>query len=850
MKRILIALLALLWLIPLAQAVPAYPGTYKYKQPDGSVIVLQNHGDEYYSWTTDAFGRTMELGADGFYRPVNLNSAAHQARAARARALNQKKMGVWSSYDNHPETNFGKRKVLCILATFAPLKDSEENVIFSGQYTIQNPRLHFTNMLNQEHYSENGAIGSVRDYYVENSLGLYEPEFDVYGPVQLAHDPTYYDKDQDGHYHVDLAIKEAYELIAQSDPDFNIDQYDTDDNGEVDMVLFYYPGHNEAEQAPSWTIWPHQGTDDYGTLGDKRFTRYFCTSELRGSEGVEPAAIGTTCHEFAHSLGLPDFYDVGKSSYGGEISSRDLTYVFDLMCYGNYNDNGRRPPYLTSLERNMLGWMPTPTTILSGGDYTLKGVQGNNAYRIDTEVKGEYFLLECRDGSGWDSGVANSGLVIYHVDQSNGIISGSTTASYLWSNTNNINSYYGHPCYYIVPSGSSSVSGSHLVFPGEANKTSHAFEDWSGNPANIALSGISFQGEQVSFHVVSDAAIFLDGFVKDVYGQPVSGVTVSLIHSTHEFAAPPLLPNDETCTTDDNGYYSFTLASTASRNQVVTVMKDGYVSQAANISLTGRNNRQDFVMLKRGQEPPATLKKYDSSQSIYGGNYKPYTSCAVGMLYTADELAELGAVNAVIEKVSFMTKATKDERVYVVIDIPGEVSFRRDVTEHTQADVFVTIDVSDANIIIPPGKNVYIGYGLTGIDYSTSYYPFAMYGPNAPDNGGCYALDDFLNNTGWRKLAFQESTFGWAVSATLSRDATIDFTTLDISYIQLVDGVPQAMPAAGKTVYAITWTLDGTAVNGNPPAVETLSAGAHTYMARLEFYDGTAERVYFDITKE
>ena len=88
------------------------------------------------------------------------------------------------------------------------------------------------------------------------------------------------------------------------------------------------------------------------------------------------------------------------------------------------------------------------------------------------------------------------------------------------------------------------------------------------------------------------------------------------------------------------------------------------------------------------------------------------------------------------------------------------------------------------------------------------------------------------------------------VSATLARTATLDFASLDISYIQLVDGVPQAVPAAGKTVYAISWTLDGTAVNGNPPAVETLSAGAHTYMARLEFYDGTAERVYFDVTKE
>ena len=849
MKRILIALLALLWLIPLAQAVPAYPGTYKYKQPDGSVIILQNHGDEYYSWTTDAAGRTVEMDADGFYRPVDINSATHRARAARTRALSAKQMGYWSSYDDHPETNIGERKVLCILATFAPLKNSAGDVIFDGQYSLQNPRTHFTNMLNQEHYSENGAIGSVRDYYVENSLGLYKPEFDVYGPVQLTHDPTYYDKGEDGHYHVDLAIKEAYALIVEKYPDFRIDDYDTDNNGEVDMVLFYYPGHNEAEQAPSWTIWPHQGTDDYGMLGSKRFTRYFCTSELRGSEGVEPAAIGTTCHEFAHSLGLPDFYDVGKTTYGGEISSRDLTYVYDLMCYGNYNDAGRRPPYLTSLERNMLGWMPAPPTILSGGDYTLEGVHGNNAYRIDTEVPGEYFLLECRDGSGWDSGIANSGLVIYHVDQSDRIISGSTTASYLWSNTNNINSYYGHPCYYIVPSGASSSSGGHLVFPGEANKTSYAFEDWNGNPVNITLSGISFNGSLATFHFASDASIIIDGFVKDAYGQPLSGALVSLVHTAYEFAAPPLIPHDETCESEQNGYYSFTLPVTASLKQVVAVTKDGYVSAAANVTLMGRTNRQDFTMLLQGQEPPATLRKYDGntgSMSYYGIGGP--ANLALATRYSAEELAAQGAVGATISEVSFLLQTENNQSVYVVVDIGGEKSLFQVVSGYTPGQ-YATVDISSANLTIPPGKDMYIGVGLDPNVEQTN--PFRLY--EMPEqNDGFYFMPEFLDNgaTWYSGTMFGDTPLCVIVSATLARTATLDFASLDISYIQLVDGVPQAVPAAGKTVYAISWTLDGTAVNGNPPAVETLSAGAHTYMARLEFYDGTAERVYFDVTKE
>ena len=375
----------------------------------------------------------MEKGPDGFYRPVTLSPAEHQARAARARALNPRQMGNWSSVDDHPATNFGYRKILCILAEFKPEMASDgTTVLFDGKYVLDNPLAHFSEMLNGEGYNYNGAIGSVRDYYVENSMGEYRPQFDVFlCPEPLSHPSSYYDNGKEHE-----AIMEASAMMSSQ---IDINQYDTDDDGTIDMVLFYYPGYNEAEGGETWTIWPHQQSGNFGEMGGKLFRRYFCTSELRGNTGEEAAAIGTTCHEFAHSLGLPDFYDVGKAEHGGEIQSRDLTYVYDLMCYGNYNDAGRRPPYLTSLERNMLGWMPTPDAILSGGDYILEGVQDNKAYRVETEVAGEYFLLECRDGSGWDSGVANSGLVIFHVDQSDRRISGNTTASYLWSNTNNIN---------------------------------------------------------------------------------------------------------------------------------------------------------------------------------------------------------------------------------------------------------------------------------------------------------------------------------------------------------------------------------------------------------------------------
>ena len=121
---------------------------------------------------------------------------------------------------------------------------------------------------------------------------------------------------------------------------------------------------------------------------------------------------------------------------------------------------------------------------------------------------------------------------------------------------------------------------------------------------------------------------------------------------------------------------------------------------------------------------------------------------------------------------------------------------------------------------------------------------------SAANNGAYFWSGDFLTSTQRGTVTFSGRIYDFVISAILAREAEIDFASYDVSYAKLVDGVPQVVPAAGKTVHAVTWYVDGTAVGSNPPAVETLSTGAHTFMARLEYYDGTAERVYYDVTKE
>lgn len=826
MKKIVFSLLFLLLATAVARAVPADPKPYKYTQPDGSVIVLQNHGDEFFHWTTDSAGNIVEKGADGFYRVSKTNFAAAAAEGARRRAQQNR---VWSSFDNPPETNFGDRKVLCIIANFS-----------DSTFVVPNPKQHFYNMLNQSGYSENGAAGSVRDYYLDNSWNgtesLYRPQFDVYGPVNLTQSSAYYKANG-----VHLAILEAYELLKG---EINIADYDTDNDGYVDMVLFYYPGHNEAEGAGPESIWPHQRSGYFGMMDSKYFVRYFCTSELQGQSGTTPAAIGTTCHEFAHSLGLPDFYDTDYEANG---ENGFTTGQFDLMSGGNYNDGGRRPPYLNAVERNMLGWMDYPTAIISSGNFTLGPVQTNQAYQFASAVTNEYFVLESRNGHKWDSTLP-SGLLVYHIDKSDRLVGGGLTAAELWANTNAINVYGGHPCFYMVPTLPGWSYQEQLVFPGYSNVTTYIPTDWDGNPAGLAMTTIAHDGTNSSFTVnfTSQRSVF--GTVLDTDNNPVEGVQVSLTQSDAPFSgAPSLISGSLFCTTGADGTYRFDLEDSASNYQIVRAEKSGYVSTSINVTLAGLYNQQDILLLRLGEGAPGELIKYDLSKGAgFWGFGASIQEAAYGIRYTAEELLAMDAVGATISSISFLTGANNGEKVYLVVDIQDETPFRLEVTDRYVAKSFTTIDISSYNLVIPAGKDVYIGYGLTDIATDGPFY----FAKNTPDNGGSYVIvGDFLTSSSWFNLGDRGGYYWNAiVSATIQRTADVDFATHGISYIKVVGNIPTVVVAAGKSLRDITWYVDGTAV-ASPTPVSALATGSHTYQARVRYYDGTSERLYFDIDK-
>ena len=59
-------------------------------------------------------------------------------------------------------------------------------------FDSENNQQAFDSLANGDNYTYNGATGSCKAYFKAQSNGLYEPHFDVIGPITLPHNSAYY----------------------------------------------------------------------------------------------------------------------------------------------------------------------------------------------------------------------------------------------------------------------------------------------------------------------------------------------------------------------------------------------------------------------------------------------------------------------------------------------------------------------------------------------------------------------------------------------------------------------------------------------------------------------------------
>ena len=517
MKKLLLFAIAMLT-FSMAMAVPAHPGTACVIQPDGSSLTIRLCGDEYLHYYTTADGYSVVKHADGAYVYARLAEGqlcptarvAHdeQERSAEEQAwLHQ--IGKYQTpqmssevagqqqaefsrraeaRNNAQSYNYDNFRGLIILVQYNDCAFSREDYaeVVNG-------------MVNQENYSgyDNSPYGhftgSVRDYFYDNSSGVFSPEFDVVGPVTINYSQYHANATQ----RVNDLTKAAIETV---DPQVDFSLYDGDGDGTVDMMYFIFAGIGSHYSGnDSRLIWPHASFIFNMRKDGVNMGRYACSTELMGTPSWNIIdGIGVICHEFSHVLGLMDLYDTnyttnGQSAHPGE---------WCIMANGSYQNNSRTPSGYSLYERYAIGFA-YPQLIAEEGSYTLPPIGDSNiGYRLDTPVKREFFLMENRQKtSKWDKFLPGSGMLVFRVDSTN---------AQVWMN-NTINANEKHNYFELLRAGgvTDGVSRASDPFPGSSQvhtlnyaSSPTSLVTWAGKKLNLGFENITETGTNVTFDIV------------------------------------------------------------------------------------------------------------------------------------------------------------------------------------------------------------------------------------------------------------------------------------------------------------------------------------------------------------
>ena len=294
-------------------------------------------------------------------------------------------------------------------------------------------RKHYECIFNEHGYSDsvkyihNGitysaANGSVADYFWDMSYGQFNPTFNIIGPITLPKSYVYYGS---GKYdNVEALVREVCDSIITHNH-ANLSGYAR--NGVIDQITIIYAGRGENyEGADPNTIWPQasivyfSGNDAVVYGKGIRQIKYACSSELYWDSDSIMDGIGTICHEFSHTLGLPDFYNTDANA---DTKKNVAMGQWSLMDYGCYDDGGFSPVGYTAFERYSLGWLDLEE-ITDPGTYNLNFIarkpnpeqEIHVAYRLSTGNDDQFLILENHIKNGWYRYHPARGLMVTTVD--------------------------------------------------------------------------------------------------------------------------------------------------------------------------------------------------------------------------------------------------------------------------------------------------------------------------------------------------------------------------------------------------------------------------------------------------
>ncbi|MBN2697213.1 MAG: M6 family metalloprotease domain-containing protein [Bacteroidales bacterium] len=490
-----------------SRGITAYPFPVEVTQPNGSVITLIGKGDGVIHSAETPDGYTVLNDQKGYYcyavRNENGDLVPSGLRVGTTKGTDLQGIDKHLSYspaqidkftrsyfedaptkyNPNPFPSKGDNTVLMILLEFP-------------DQTAVTDRQTFSDLMNQENFN---GTGSFRDYYRIASFDSLLLSTTVTAWVTVSMNMAYYgDNDGNGEdIRPQELAREAIDLAEVAGLDFS--QFDNDGDGYVDEIIIIHSGFGEEYIGTGDScIWSHSWhLGELNVVYDGvTIDNYVMAPELRGNEGTDITNVGVICHEFGHSLGLPDFYDTDDTESGGYAF--DLTF-WDLMADGSWNNGGASPANHNAWSKSYLGWIDLPV-LTDPGSYSLNGASEHpEAFKIKTSTYNECFILENRQQIGLDSYVPSSGLLIYHADKNH--------PGWL---TNDINVDPLHQGFDIEEAddiGSYETYGGD-PFPGNTDNQSFSgssvpsSNSWNNEPPFISIHDISMTGGVISFNVL------------------------------------------------------------------------------------------------------------------------------------------------------------------------------------------------------------------------------------------------------------------------------------------------------------------------------------------------------------
>ncbi|MCB2210926.1 M6 family metalloprotease domain-containing protein [bacterium] len=263
------------------------------------------------------------------------------------------------------------------------------------------------------------GTGTVADYYDECSYGDFvlttEDMPSAQGWYRMPQNYGYYVDGQNGFGdYPNNAQGLAEAAVLAADPYVDFSDYDYDNDGYVDGLFIMHAGTGAELSGNDNDIWSHKWQIPGGVSVDGvTASVYAMQPEFWYSSG--DMTIGVVAHEMGHAVfGLPDLYDYGYDSAGLDNWS--------LMAGGSWNGGlGSSPAHPDAWSRTYMGFVDPINVTFDRIGESIPNVETEPViYRLWTEGMGgnEYFLVENRYRTGYDSPLPSQGLLIYHCDDS------------------------------------------------------------------------------------------------------------------------------------------------------------------------------------------------------------------------------------------------------------------------------------------------------------------------------------------------------------------------------------------------------------------------------------------------